>query len=128
MNRPMGPLKRMLSAICGLVQTRLELISIELSEEKGRLLTDLCVCLAAVVFGMLSLITLTVLIIAVFWESYRWQVLAMLTVMYSIIAVSCALKARARFRAAPPFFTATRAELEKDYKRLIESRECKPTS
>ncbi|CCD29016.1 Putative transmembrane protein DUF2311 [Candidatus Glomeribacter gigasporarum BEG34] len=122
MKRQRSPLKRMFGAVCALARTRLELISIELSEEKERLFTNICICLTAAVFGMLSLMTLTALIVTVFWERYRWQVLAILTAMYSVIAVLCAFRVRARIRTAPPFFSATCAEFAKDCKALTESQ------
>lgn len=115
-----GPFKRMLSAVCGLAQTRLELIGIELAEEKERLLMRFCICLAMIVFAMLSLIAFTALVAAVFWESYRWQALSALTVLYFTAAVLCALKLRAGMRTAPPFLAATRAEFAKDCETLME--------
>lgn len=111
---PHGPLRRLIGSIFSLMQTRLELIGIELAEEKDRLLGVLFAALAAMMFATMALITLTVLIAAAFWETYRWQSLAALTVAYLIGAVLCLLKARAGIRQAPLIFEETLAEFEKD--------------
>jgi uncharacterized membrane protein YqjE len=109
-----GPLRRMLSSIVALWHARLELIGIELAEERERLVAVIFLGLAAGVFAMMALISLTALIAVAFWETYRWQVLAGITVVYLIGALICALKARSGLHGAPIFFQATLHEIEKD--------------
>jgi uncharacterized membrane protein YqjE len=109
-----GPLRRIAGAVLGIAHTRLELLGIELSEEKDRLLTAMFVGLAAMLFGMMALIAFTFLIAATFWDTYRWQSLTVLCLVYLLLAVLCALRARHRFRASPLMFQATLGELEKD--------------
>jgi len=64
--------------------------------------------------SLMALVTLTALIAVAFWDSYRWQSLAVLTLVYALTALWCGLKAGSRLRDAPPIFPATLAELEKD--------------
>jgi uncharacterized membrane protein YqjE len=109
-----GPLRRMLSAMVALWHARLELIGIELAEERERLVAVLFLGLAAGIFAMMALISLTALIAVAFWDTYRWQVLAGITVVYFIGALICALKARSGLYGAPIFFQATLHEFEKD--------------
>ncbi len=109
-----GPLRRLVGSAIGLLQTRLELVGIELAEEKERLLGVLFFGLAAMMLAMMALVSLTVLIAIAFWDSYRWQSLAAITALYALIAAACALKARADVREAPTMFEATLTELEKD--------------
>jgi uncharacterized membrane protein YqjE len=109
-----GSLRRLIGSVFSLLQTRLELIGIELAEEKDRLLSVLFAGLAAMMFATMALITLTVLVAAAFWETYRWQSLAILTAAYAIGAILCLLKARAGVRRAPLIFEETLAEFEKD--------------
>lgn len=111
---PHGPLRRIVGALLGIVHTRLELLGIELSEEKDRLLAALFVGLAAMLFGTMALIAFTFLVAAAFWDSYRWQALAILCGVYLLIAVVCGVIARQRLRSAPLMFQATLSELEKD--------------
>ncbi|CAB3786515.1 phage holin family protein [Pararobbsia alpina] len=109
-----SPLRRIVGAVLGIAHTRLELLGIELSEEKDRLLTAMFIGLAAMLFGMMALIAFTFLIAAMFWDTYRWQSLTVLSLVYLLLAVLCALLARHRFRSSPPMFQATLGELEKD--------------
>jgi uncharacterized membrane protein YqjE len=109
-----GPLRRIVGAILGIAHTRLELLGIELAEEKDRLLTALFVGLAAMLFAMMALIAFTFLIAATFWDTYRWQSLTILCLVYLLLAVLCALRARHRLLGSPLMFQATLGELEKD--------------
>ncbi|ATF85352.1 phage holin family protein [Burkholderia gladioli] len=109
-----GPLRRLLGSVFALLQTRLELLGIELAEEKERLIGVLFLGLAAMMLATMALISLTVLIAIAFWDSYRWQSLAAITAVYAIGAIGCGLKARAGLREAPSVFEATLHELEKD--------------
>lgn len=97
-----------------LLQTRLELIGIELAEERERLLAVLFLGLIAVMFAMMALISLTALVAVAFWDTYRWQTLAGITAIYGIGALICALKARSGLREAPIVFQQTLNEFEKD--------------
>ena len=70
--------------------------------------------LAAMMLATMALISLTVLIAIAFWDTYRWQSLAVITAVYALAGIACALKARSGLREAPTVFEATLAELEKD--------------
>src|SRR5215469_1914295 len=109
-----GPMRRLLSSAFAMLQTRLELIGIELAEEKERLLTVLFLGLAAMLFASMALIALTALIAIAFWDTYRWQALAAITIVYALGALFCALKARRGLHDAPLVFQATLEEFEKD--------------
>jgi uncharacterized membrane protein YqjE len=104
----------MLSSAFGLLQTRLELLGIELAEEKERLIAVLFLGLAAMMLGMMALVTLTVLVAIAFWDTYRWQALAGMTILYVIAALVCALRARSGLRDAPLVFEGLLEEFEKD--------------
>jgi uncharacterized membrane protein YqjE len=104
----------MLSSIVSLMHTRLELIGIELAEERDRLIAVLFLGLAAAIFAMMALISLTALIAVAFWDTYRWQVLAAITIVYGIGALICALKVRSSLHGATIVFQATLNEFEKD--------------
>jgi uncharacterized membrane protein YqjE len=104
----------MLSSVFALLQTRLELLGIELAEEKERLLVVLFLGLAAMMLGMMALVSLTVLIAIAFWDTYRWQALAGITIVYAVAALICALRARSGLREAPLVFEGLLEEFEKD--------------
>lgn len=109
-----GPLRRMIASVVALLHARLELIGIELAEERERIVAVIFLGLVAVMFAMMALISLTALIAVAFWDTYRWQVLAGITAVYGLGAVICALRARNGLRAAPIVFEATLHEFEKD--------------
>ncbi|MGN6318996.1 phage holin family protein [Trinickia sp.] len=109
-----GPLRRMIASVFALLHSRLELIGIELAEERERIIAVIFLGLVAVMFAMMALISLTALIAVAFWDSYRWQVLAAITAFYGLGALICALRARSGLHAAPIVFEATLHEFEKD--------------
>lgn len=109
-----SPLRRIFSSVFSILQTRLELIGIELAEEKDRLLAVLFLGLAAMMLAMMSLIALTALIAIAFWDTYRWQALAGITIVYAIAALICGLRARSNLHNAPAVFETTIHEFEKD--------------
>lgn len=107
-------MRRILSSFFSILQTRLELIGIELAEEKDRLLMVLFMGLAAMMLATMALIALTALVAIAFWDTYRWQALAGITLVYAIAAIGCGLRARNGLRNAPMIFEATLNEFEKD--------------
>jgi uncharacterized membrane protein YqjE len=109
-----SPLGRIGASLMGLAQTRLALFGIELAEEKDRIVGALVVATLAGIFGLVALISLTALIVIVLWDSYRWQPLLVLTLLYGGIALTGILRLRHAVLHAPPSFEATRAEFEND--------------
>ena len=106
--------QRLLSSGGTLLQSRLELVAIELGEERQRLQTLLLLGLVAVLFGLLALGSLTALLVILFWDLGHWQVLTVLTLLYVGVAAYCVYRLRAALRNAPGPFAATRAEFAKD--------------
>ncbi len=109
-----GPLHRLLSSAFTLLHTRLELLGIELAEEKEHLFAVLFLGVAAMMLIMMALISLTVLVAIAFWDTYRWQALAGLTLIYVLAAFLCAWRARTGLREAPLIFEGVLEEFEKD--------------
>lgn len=109
-----GPLRRIIGSVFSILATRLELIGIELAEEKERLIGVLFLGLAATMLAGMALFTLTALVAIAFWDTYRWQALAAITAIYAIAAIVCGWKARQGLRNAPLIFQATLSEFDKD--------------
>jgi len=107
-------LRNLAGSVVAMAQTRLELASVELAEERTRLIkVALLACFGLVFFG-LALVTLTVLIAIVFWDTYRWQALGALVAIDILACAICLLAARRTLRTAPQLFEATLAEIDKD--------------
>src|SRR5882762_3286266 len=96
-----GPLRRIIGSVFAILHTRLELAGIELAEEKDRLLAVLFLGLAATMLATMALIALAAIIAIVFWDTYRWQALPGITVVYALAALFYALSARNGLRNAP---------------------------
>lgn len=118
-----GSIKRLLSSAWSFACTRMELASLELQEEKSRIFSAFFMGLLALFFGMMACITLTVLVVLLFWNIYSWQVLSGLTAFYALIMLICAKKASNRIHKAPLAFEATQAEFKKDIESFDGSME-----
>ncbi|MBB2916155.1 phage holin family protein [Cupriavidus taiwanensis] len=106
--------RNLAGSLVAMVQTRLELASVELAEERTRLLKVALLALFGLAFFGLGLVTLTALIAILFWDTYRWQALGALTVLYLVLCAVCLAYARSVLRNAPPMLEATLAEIDKD--------------
>ncbi|GAA0846443.1 MAG: hypothetical protein CL858_25465 [Cupriavidus sp.] len=111
-------LRNLTGSVVSMLQTRLELASVELAEERARLMKVALLACFGLVFFSMALMTFTLLIAILFWETYRWQAIGAIVVFYVICAAICLLVARNKVRNAPPLFEATLAELDKDREML----------
>ena len=96
------------------VQDRLELFTIELQEEKFRLIQTFLWISAAVFTGMMAITFASLTLVYLFWESARLAVLGGLTLLYAGALVGIIVAFR-RYRARLPNpFTATLQEIGDD--------------
>jgi len=111
-------LRRLAATLLAAGRTRLSLASVELTEERDRLLRIALLALASAFALMLALVALSALLVVAFWDSARIAVLAALLAVYLLVGLWCALRARALARAAPALLEGTLAELERDARAL----------
>ncbi len=104
--------KRILRSVGDLVQSRLELLLLELKEERIRLLDALLLVAACGVCALMTLASLTFTLVVIFWE-HRGLVLAGLTLAYGAGAVASFWTLRNRLRAWQSF-AATLDQIKKD--------------
>lgn len=64
-------------------ENRLELLAVEVQEERVRLVRAILLALGVAAFGLLATITLTAGIVILFWACSHWIVLLVLTLLYS---------------------------------------------
>lgn len=107
-------LRRLGDSVLSLVNSRLELASVELQEEKYRLIDLLVRAAALVVLGILTLVSATALVVVIFWERSPVAALAIVTGLYALAALMVALGIRGRLKNTPPPLADTIAELKKD--------------
>ncbi|MDN6179966.1 MAG: phage holin family protein [Halomonas subglaciescola] len=86
--------RRVLKTLLANGETRLRLAVLELEEERARLLTLILLAGASLILFMLAAATLTALVIATFWDSYRLlaigasaAVLLLASILLALIAV-----------------------------------------
>jgi uncharacterized membrane protein YqjE len=98
----------------GTLEDRIGLVSIELKEEKYRLIQSFF-WISAIVFSALMAITFASLVLVyVFWESARLAVLGGLAVLYAVALVSLIVAFRRYLARQPEFLGATLQELRHD--------------
>jgi uncharacterized membrane protein YqjE len=116
-------LSRIAAHAMALMQTRIALAGVELAEERDRAKTMLTLAIVGAVFGAFALMTATLLIVAVFWDTYRLGSIIAIAIVYAAIAAGALWRAAMIRRRAPAPFAATLAELKKDgeqIKRMFE--------
>lgn len=99
-------------------RTRFELLSVEFTLEKQRLLRVLAIALVFSVAALLGLAFLSFFIIAYFWDSYRLVAVAGVTIVYVAIALAAALSLWRILGDAQIPFPNTRDTLERDLEAL----------
>ena len=117
----MGSVKRLAGTVLAIIQTRLELLSNELEEE--RLRVRQMVLYGSVVMFLFAMATMlmTMFVVVLFWDSYRLQVLGGLTVLFLFagLLVLNALRRAAAERSK--LFSTSLSELSDDIDRLTHS-------
>ncbi len=111
-------LKRLSTTLITIVQTRLELLSNEIEEERLRISLILLYSCATLFFFGLFVITLTVSVVLCFWDSHPILVLSSFCVLYfalSLWAITALLQV-AKHR--PKLFSTSLAELSADLEKL----------
>jgi uncharacterized membrane protein YqjE len=106
--------RELLDGVLGSVHDRLELLAVEVQEEKFRLIQSF-LWLGAVFFtGMLALLFLSLAIIYCCQGAGRLIALGAITAIYVTAAAGLALGARRHFAREPRAFDATLQEISRD--------------
>jgi uncharacterized membrane protein YqjE len=110
----LGSLRKLLDTGLAMVQNRLELLAVEVREEKCRFLEILIFASAAVFFSIMAVMMVTFTVVFLFWESARGPVLIIFSVVYIVGAVWTGLTVRRKLREHPKPFADSIAEIKKD--------------
>lgn len=124
--RPAGliaSLSGVLVSVLGIAGTRMELLGLEVAEEKERLVEVLFSVLAAAFALSLAVLLTTFLVIAYFWDTYRLMAIGSFAVLYAAAGGWLIVGLKRDLAAHPPLFAATLAELEKDREALRAGRQ-----
>ncbi|SRR6266542_2603031 len=105
--------RRLLNTALAGVENRIELFLVELREERYRVFEVLLLGCAAALLGFMALLTVTVTLVVVFWDSARVQVLVVLSACYSLAAIGIVWRLKVLLRNWSSF-SATLDEFKKD--------------
>lgn len=96
------------------VEDRIELISVELQEEKYRLIQVFIWISAAIFAGMMAVTFASITLVYLLWDSARLAALGGLTLLYTGAAVTIVVAFRRHLARQPRPFAATLQEIKVD--------------
>src|SRR5258706_14013156 len=105
--------RRLLNTALAGVENRIELFLVELREERFRVFDVLLLGCAAAVLGFMALLTVTVTLVVIFWDSARVPVLVGLSVCYSVATIAMIWRLKIRLQNWSSF-AATLNDFKKD--------------
>lgn len=105
--------QRVFDTLLASAETRVELLGIELRQEKCRWIQAFLLAGAVAAFGMMTLTLLTLTIVVLFWENGRLPALVGLSFLY-LVGTGLAWNALRSRLSGPTAFQSTLDELRKD--------------
>lgn len=100
------------------VFTRLELLSVDLEEEREHLFSIMLLAIASMFLLGLGVVLAAFLLVVLFWETHRLLVLSILTACFLLIGGGVGAYALHKVRTKPKIFSASLTELNKDHQQL----------
>ena len=113
----------MAATVVAMLQTRLELASVELEEELVRFSIFFIATLVALFCAGVAVALLIFLIIALFWDTWRFTALLSLIGLFGLGSGLIAVWLRKQFLNRPRLFEYSIAELRKDVEMIHARRE-----
>ncbi len=110
----LGSLRGFADGLIGSVRDRIELLSIELREEKFRLIQIIIWIAAILLSGTLAIIFASFALVFWFWDTARVEVACGLAAFYLIAFTAVALAFRTYLARQPQPFAGTLSELQND--------------
>jgi uncharacterized membrane protein YqjE len=101
------------------LHTRAELLARELEREKVRVTRLLLLAIVALFFLALGVITFTLFVIVLFWDSHRVAATGVLTMFYLAVSIGLVLFIKRETARGTRPFASTIAELKKDREKLF---------
>lgn len=105
----------LLKTVIAIAHTRLQMLALDLEEDRLYLLQIVKSMLLTVFYMATSIILLTVFTVTLFWENHRLLVLVLLAAGFFLAALLSWWCTLSRIRLKPALFSASLAELNKDW-------------
>jgi uncharacterized membrane protein YqjE len=119
----LASLKTLTLTLVDVVQTRLELLSTDVAEERAHLTTILISAMVALFCLGVGVMLLATFIVVLFWESHRLLTLGVLTAIFLGSGAGLWVVAMHKLRNKPRLFDASISELAKDREQLSSGSE-----
>ncbi len=113
---------RLAATLLAMVQTRMELASVEMEEQSQRYLGYLLMSLLALFLFGIAIVLVALLVIILFWDTYRIAAVLGMAGVFALAAVIIGMQVRSGFASQPALLSATMAELQKDIEFLNTAR------
>jgi uncharacterized membrane protein YqjE len=114
----LASLKSLTLTLVDVVQTRLELLSTDVAEERARLTAILISAMVALFCIGVGVVLLAMFVVVMFWESHRLLTLGLLTAIFLGSGIGLWSVAMHKLRNKPRLFDASISELAKDRDQL----------
>lgn len=111
-------LSQLAATALAMVRTRLELATVEFTEERERAKEMLLLLFSTVLVVLFALLFASIFVIAYFWDSYRLTAVGAVTGFYLVLAVIFLVRLKQRMDEKHSPFTATLSQLEEDAEAL----------
>ncbi len=110
----LASLHALADALLGTVEERIELVSVELQEEKHRLIQTFIWICAAVFAAMMAVAFASITLVYLFWDSARLAALGGLALFYALATVVIIVGFRRKVAREPRPFSTTLHEIKVD--------------
>ncbi|MFA6902739.1 MAG: phage holin family protein [Gallionellaceae bacterium] len=115
--------KTLASTLLTMGQTRLELLSNDIEEERAWLSSMMVWTLVALFCAALAVVLATLMIVVIFWDSYRLQALGAMVAVFTLASIFAWRVLCNMSSSKPRLFSASLAEFSKDREQLSRHRE-----
>jgi len=106
--------RQLLATLLETAQVRLELLGTELAQEKRRVFSALVLVAVALVCLALGLVMLSIVVLLIFWDSYRVGAACALALLFGGGGAYLLVRARQKLSAPSGLFAHSLAELQRD--------------
>ena len=110
----LASLAALIATLVAIIHTRLNLLSTDIEEYRGYLLTLLALTFTALFFLGMGVLLATILLIAIFWETHRLLVLGSLTGFFLTAGLITWGIILYKIKTTPKLFATSLSELAKD--------------
>ena len=116
----LSSIKNIVATGASIVQTRLELLSVDVQIARSKFISLLVMIICALFFLFFGLVMLALLIVIYSWETNRMLALGLLTSGFIVIGLILALLVMQSLRTMPKLFESSIAEFAKDREELTK--------